>query len=95
MAINYLSKNCYIPRSDRGADGAQACTPKACRWIMRHSVALNKIPMLYKCAEPLGEAVAPGELKQASFYSSEVRCSASGRLDLVHPHALGGVHNLP
>jgi len=22
MAISYLSKKCYIPRSDRGADGA-------------------------------------------------------------------------
>ncbi|GBU29309.1 hypothetical protein R84B8_02873 [Treponema sp. R8-4-B8] len=93
MAINYFSKKCCIPRYDRGADGAQACTPKACGWIMRHSVALNKIPMLYKCAEPLGEAVAPGGINPASVCSSGVRCSAPGRLDLVHLHALGGVRS--
>ncbi|WP_461257041.1 hypothetical protein, partial [Treponema sp. R80B11-R83G3] len=51
-------------------------------------MALNKIPMLYKCAEPLGEAVAPGGINLASVCSSWLRCSALGRLDLVHPHAL-------
>jgi len=50
--INNISKNCNIPRYDRGADG---------------------------------------ELKLASFCSSGLSCSAPGRLDLVHPHALGGV----
>ncbi|GBU29192.1 hypothetical protein R84B8_02756 [Treponema sp. R8-4-B8] len=95
MAVNYLSKKCRIPRYDRGADGAQRCTAKPCRWIMWHSVALNKIPMLYKCAEPLGEAVAPGGIKLASFCSSGISCSAPGRLDLVHLHALSACINCP
>ncbi|GBU26692.1 hypothetical protein R84B8_00202 [Treponema sp. R8-4-B8] len=88
-------EECCVPRSDRGADGAEKGTTKPCRWIMWHSVALKKIPMLYKCAEPFGEAVAPGGINPASFCSSGVRCSAPGRLDFVHLHALNGVHDLP
>jgi hypothetical protein len=38
---------------------------------------------------------AYGELKLASFCSSGVLFAAPGRLDLVHPHALGGVHSMP
>jgi len=53
MANKNLSKKCYIPRYDRGADG---------------------------------------EINLASFCSSGVRCSAPGRLEFVHPHALNGVH---
>ena len=51
MAIKNLSKNRYIPRYDRNADG---------------------------------------EINLASFCSSGIRCSALGRLEFVHPHALGG-----
>jgi len=38
---------------------------------------------------------ADGEINLASFCSSGVRCSALGRLDLVHLHALSGVHCFP
>jgi len=43
------------------------------------------------CNIPPSDRSADGELKLASFCSSGIRCSALGRLDLVHPHALNGV----
>jgi len=48
-----------------------------------------------KCYIPPSDRSADGEINLASFYSSGVRCSALGRLDLVHLHALDGVHNVP
>jgi len=44
-----------------------------------------------KCGIPRYDRGANGELKLASFGSSGIRCSAPGRLDLVHLHALSGV----
>jgi hypothetical protein len=46
-----------------------------------------------KCYIPRYDRSADGLLKQASFCSSGVRCSALGRLEFVHLHALDGVHS--
>ncbi|GBU29202.1 hypothetical protein R84B8_02766 [Treponema sp. R8-4-B8] len=47
------------------------------------------------CDIPPFDRGADGEINLASVCSSGLSCSAPGRLGVVHPHALGGVHNMP
>jgi len=54
------------------------------------------VNMFYKnCSIPSSVRGADGLLKQASFGSSGNTASGAGVFSIIHPHALGGVLNVP
>ncbi|WP_461251684.1 hypothetical protein, partial [Treponema sp. R8-4-B8] len=91
MAIKYISKQCCIPRSGPGALPHLKVRRVYSKWGFYLAPRCAALSIHTPSACMIERRGADGGINPASVYSSGVRCSAPGRFDLVHLHALGGV----
>jgi len=90
----YLPENCNILSSDPGATASPKGSAHYSKWGFYLAPRYAALSIHTPSACMIERRSADGD-KSSPFGSSGNTASGAGVFGSVHPHALGGVHNIP